>query len=219
MRTLNRLSVVLIFTLVNMSLILTSCAPYPSQPVIDQFQPFFNANEDWNFGNGQIFTAGLDGLLIGIKLPTKRFGAPRDLAIEIRKVDSNGLPSDIILARGITLGEKTRKEQMSWRVIYFQKPYHQSKGEKLAWINAETARIQPHGWHNLAFQSNNPYHDGYMYYRGWLHDGDKRTTYEDKEYDMAFATLVIPDFNPFKYWLFSKERPETVLEYLADELD
>jgi len=206
------------FLLLAVNLLVSGCATYPSAPVIDQGQLFFNKNEDWTWGTGQVFQAGENGLLIGIMIPTILHGGPRDLGIELRSIDSDGTPSDEVLAKG-TLSKKTfHKKQISWHTVYFDKPYYQKKEEKLAWVTSKTPRVEPHSWHDLAFQSGNPYDKGYMYFRGWLHNGTTKPTYKDREYDMAFATLVIQDFKPLKHWWFSKENPRTVLKHLKNEI-
>jgi len=198
--------------------LVSGCAPFPSAPVIDQSQFFFNTNEDWPAGTGQIFEAGKSGLLVGVMMAATRHGGPRDLGIELRRVDSEGKPSDEVLARGIIAGEKFREDQACWQTIYFDKPYPQKRGEKLVWVVSEAPKVKPHGWHNLSFQGKDPYKAGYMYFKGWLHRGGTRTTYKDQKYDMAFVTLVIPNFDPLKYWWFSRENQKTVLKRLSGEV-
>ena len=188
--------------------LVSGCGTFPTNPILDQTQPYFDRSNDWTAGTGQIFKTKKNGLLVGIMIAIELKGGPRSFALELRRVDKAGRPDTNIFAKAEISGTEIRKNNMRWHTLSLNKPYLQEKGEELAWVMAETPRVEPHGWHNLAFQSKDPYPDGYMYWKGKI----GKINYTHKEYDMAFSTLVIPAYNPFKHWWWTKKNRNIAIE-------
>lgn len=182
-----RLLPVLIFSSL---VVYSTCLGTPT----DQSQTQSETENDWMNGTAQSFTAGYDGLLTAIRLPISRIDGPASLTLEVRHVNSSGIPAGPILASGTLAGTEIDAGATQWYTVALDTPYQQVKLEKLSFTVQQTADGEPYGWLEYGQSTNNPYPGGLMYYQGYY--GPSGWTYDEGHLDFAFETLVTPTNDP-----------------------
>ena len=168
--------------------LLATCSVCLGTP-IDQSQMQFEKVNDWASGTAQSFTAGNAGLLKGIRLPMIRVNGPRDLTINLKHVDVNGIPTGPLLASGTLPAVTFIDGKTNWYTIEFDVPYEQEQGEKLSFTLQIGPAGTPYGYLRFGHSTNNPYSGGLTYYQGFY--GPASWTYDKGHVDLAFQTLGV----------------------------
>jgi len=161
--------------------------------ILDQYYDESHANTWVEIGDGghawrgQAFTVGIGGQLktVGLFVSYNR-GSASDIIVEIRNVDTNGLPS----GAGISYGTIASFSDTSytWKYCIFSNPITVTKGTKLAMIfHADSATY----WWKIesVYAGGNPSYPGGTYIAS--QDGDSTWTKGDTNGDTIFRTYIV----------------------------
>ena len=132
----------------------------------------------------QTFKAGLTGSLTRINIRILKIDSTRDLIIEIRTTDANGLPTETILATETTPASSFPNNESIWLTVNFSTPCDVVAETTYALV-IKAGETGVEDYYVPVSSTNNPYPDGmpYTYKTGsWV--------ILTELYDFAFYTYV-----------------------------
>ena len=182
------LCLVVLNTTIGMLFIGRSNALTP-EGTLDQYYDESHANTWVEIGDGghawrgQTFTVGINGQLktVGLFVSYNR-GAASDIIVEIRNVDTNGLPSGTGISHGTIASFSDTT--YSWQYCIFSNPITVAKGTRLAMIfHTDSATY----WWKI--DGGNPSYPGGTYIAS--QDGDATWTKGDTNGDTIFRTYIV----------------------------
>ncbi len=153
----------------------------------DQCQPDQTGATDTSQGMGQTFVAGLDGLLLGVRVKMQRMGDACDLYLRLHHIDPKSNTHAIISSNSFFNGSSIAPSNLLWYTIYFTQPYSQSEGEALA-FSFTFPSTSSRGFNLLAMNTNAPYSAGT---RAILQSNGTMGEVGPPA-DLVFETLVLP---------------------------
>lgn len=161
--------------------------------LIDQSQPNYSYTADLSsYGtSGQTFQAGMDGLLVGIRLMVEGRGGsgPYGSAfrVDLHQVSFSNVVNPQVLVSGTRQKTGILRVQPQWIEILFDEPYPQTQGQRLAFTIQELSGGGTSGWNQYGMQAGNVYAGG----RYFGHYTTSPLTTSNT--DFAFETIVIPE--------------------------
>ena len=161
--------------------------------LIDQSQPNYTYTADlWSDGtSGQTFRAGMDGLLVGIRLMVEGRGGsgPYGSAfrVDLHQVSASNVVNPQVLVSGTRQKTGILHLQPQWIEILFDEPYLQTQGQRLAFTIQGLSGGGTSGWNQYGMQDRDPYWGGQRF--PWY----SQSPLEIWNSDMAFETIVIPE--------------------------
>lgn len=176
----------LIFSVVSVAMLLATTAVLGA----DQTQEDHSLFADWGSGHGQSFMPATTGVLYGLEIAIETNDNPGSIEVFLWKTDSSGRPFDPPLTSGYFDKTNVVHPHPSWYPVFFDPPYTQTPGEKLAFtITLLTSGSS--GWNDYGYVDANAYPNGcrILYDPSWLEE--PFTSYSNS--DWAFRTLVIPE--------------------------
>jgi hypothetical protein len=170
-----------------------------SAAIVDVSQTVYQGVADVSQGDrsGQTFNTTRDGFLAGIRLYVRggswgpSYPAGSDLTVRLRALGANGVPLESPLAIGILSRAEVDRDIAKWVDIWFDAPYVQSTGEKLAFM-VHDATSGSEGWTDFGMQSGNPYAGGQQFHLNFF-DPFATSALSANNTDFAFETLLVPE--------------------------
>jgi hypothetical protein len=167
--------------------------------IVDVSQTAYQGVADVSQGDrsGQTFTATRDGLLAGVRLFVRggswgaSYPAGSDLTVRLRALGPNGVPLEAPLATGLLPRAEVDRDTAEWASIWFDVPYAQSAGEKLAFM-VHDATSGSGGWTDFGMQNGNPYTGGQQFHLGFSNPFAASSLGANST-DFAFETLLTPE--------------------------